>query len=348
MARGRPKAPLVLAADERQTLEQWAARPTTPPALAERARILLACAGGDTNKEIAARLQLTPQTVGKWRARFLQQRLDGLLDEPRSGAPRRILDADVQRVLTLTLESAAPRGAAWSTRSLAAATGLSQSAISRIWRAHGVRPRLGEAARFWADPRFVEKVRDVAGIYADPPTFALALCASAHALPSVERIRPAAGCEGEFGRDGGSPGPDSLLGGLRLPPGRLRSVAERRARTREFRQFLERLDADVPRGLDLHLLLARDGTLESSLVQSWLAARPRFQAHPIPPRASFEDLTERWLQVVGKRRPEGDPESARRPLEAAVARHRQRHGAEPAPFVWVKESHELARFVVDH
>lgn len=343
MRRGRPKTPLTLDSGERDTLEQWAGRPGAPPTLAERARILLACAAGDTNKDVADRFELTPQTVGKWRARFLRHRLDGLLDEPRSGAPRRILDADVQRVLTLTLESAAPGGSPWSTRSLAQATGLSQSAISRIWRTHGVRPTRSESSRFWADPRFVEQVRDVVGLYADPPTFALALCASRHALPSVQRVQPSAQRVGDLARDGRGLGGRSILATIPLPPGRLRTVDERRERTREFRNFLERLDAQVPRGLDVHVLMARDGTLESSIVQSWLAGRPRVQAHPIAPRTTFDDLLERWLAVVSKRRDENDPESARRPLEAAIARHRQAHASAPQAFAWVKGGDEIAR-----
>jgi transposase-like protein len=348
MRRGRPKAPLTLTGEERETLTHWATRPVAAAPLAERAKILLACAGGETNKSVAREFSMTPQTVGKWRARFLRHRLDGLLDEPRTGAPRRILDADVQRVLTLTLESSAPRGLQWSTRSLAQATGLSQSAISRIWRAHGLRPYRGESSRFWHDPRFVAQVRDVAGLYADPPTFALALCVSARSLPSVDRVQPSPARSGELGRDTRRTGPDSLLSRLRLPPGRLRSVEERRARTCEFRQFLEALDASVPRGLDVHVLVARDGTHESSIVQSWLAGRPRFQAHPIAPRTSFDDLVERWLSILGKRRPEGDPDAPRRPLEAAAARHAAEHASAPAPFVWVKPAEEIARFLVDY
>jgi len=342
MRRGRPKAPLELSSDERDTLERWAERAEHPPGLAERARILLACAAGETNKAIAARFGLTPQTVGKWRARFLARRLDGLLDEPRSGAPRRILDADVQRVLTLTLETQGPHGGPWSTRSLAQATGLSQSAVSRIWRAHGIRPYRGETSRFWHDPGFVEKVRDLVGVYADPPTCALALCVSACAVPSVERVRPANG-NNEMARHVDRPAPGSPLATLRLPPGGIRSVEERRASARAFRGFLERLDERVPRGLDAHVLMARDGTLESSLVQSWLAARPRFQAHALTGRASFEDLVERWLTLLSKRQAEleRDPEVARRPLERAAAEHRARHGDTPAPFSWTKATDEI-------
>jgi transposase len=348
MRRGRPKALLTLTGEERDTLLQWATRAGAPPTLAERARILLACADGETNKDIAGKFELTPQTVGKWRARFLRLRLDGLLDEPRSGAPRRILDADVQRVLTLTLESSGPSGAPWSTRSLAQATSLSQSAISRIWRAHGIRPYRGESSRFWHDPRFVEQVRDVVGLYADPPTFALALCVSARAVPSVDRVQPSVAPAGELGRELRTARPGSLLSKLRLPPGRLRSVDERRERTLAFRRFLERLDAGVPRGLDVHVLMARDGTHESSIVQSWLAGRPRFQAHAIAPRTSPEDLVERWLSILSKRRNDGDPDAARRPLEVAIAGHEAAHRESPAPFVWVKASAEIARVALDY
>ena len=348
MGRGRPKAPLTLTAEERETLTHWATRRAAPAYLGERARILLSGADGETNKDIARAFGLTPQTVGKWRARFLRARLDGLLDEPRTGAPRRIVDADVQRVLTLTLESSAPGGSTWSTRTLAQATGLSQSAISRIWRSHGLRPYKGESSRFWHDPRFVEQVRDVAGLYADPPTLALALCVSARSVPSVERVQPSSSSNGELGREMRRVGPDSLLSGLRLPTGRLRSVEERRTRTLEFRRFLDALDASVPRGLDVHVLLARDGTHESSIVQSWLAGRPRFQAHLIAPRTSFDELLERWLLVLSKRRAEADPDAVRRPLDAAVAQHRAASREAALPFVWVKPGEAIAQFVLDH
>ena len=222
MRRGRPKAPLTLTATEHETLTRWATNAAAAASLAERARILLACARGDTNKDIAREFGLTPQTVGKWRARFLRSRLDGLLDEPRTGAPRRILDADVQRVLTLTLESCSPAGTPWSTRSLAQATSLSQSAISRIWRAHGLRPYRGESSRFWHDPQFVDAVQDIAGVYADPPTFALALCVADRAVPSVQRVQPASVRSGELASLLPA-GPGSVFSRLRLPPGRLRS-----------------------------------------------------------------------------------------------------------------------------
>jgi transposase len=348
MRRGRPKAPLTLTGEEREMLERWASGPSAAASLAERARILLACASGESNKDIARRFDMTPQTVGKWRMRFLRARLDGLLDEPRTGAPRRILDADVQRVLTLTLEASGPGFASWSTRSLAQATGLSQSAISRIWRAHGLRPHRGESSRFWHDPAFVDHVRDMVGLYADPPTFALALCMSARAVPSLEHVQPAASGRSDLAEEARRTGPDALLARLPLPPGRLRSVEERRDRTLAFRRFLEALDASVPRGLDVHVLIARDGTQESALVQSWLAGRPRFQVHPIAPRLAFDDLVERWLSILSKRRIGADRDAARRPVEEAVLRHEATHGGAAAPFVWVKPAEEIAKFLVDY
>lgn len=344
--RGRPKALLTLTGEEGEILTQWATGTAASHSLAERARIVLAGAAGESNSAIARNFGLTPQTVGKWRARFLSRRLDGLLDELRTGAPRRILDADVQRVLTLTLEASSPGGAPWSTRSLAQATGLSQSAISRIWRAHGLRPYHGDGSRFWHDPRFVEQVQDLAGIYADPPTFGLALCVADRALPSLSRVQPSAGRAGELGRDVRRTTPGSLLSGLRLPPGRLRSVEERRERTRQFRHFLEALDTSVPRGLDVHVLIARDGTHKSAIVQSWLAGRPRFQAHPLAPRAAFADLLERWVAVLSKRQRGGDPEALRRPLVAAIERHNADGGDLRRPFVWVKPSREIERLVM--
>lgn len=348
LGRGRPKALLQLTDAERETLGHWATRSSAPAPLALRGRILLACARGASNKDVAREFGVSSQTVGKWRARFLARRLDGLLDEPRTGAPRRILDADVERVLALTLESAAPAGRAWTTRSLAQATGLSQSAISRIWRAHGVRPARGESSRFLHDPRFVAQVRDVVGLYADPPTLALALCVAAHSVPSLQRVQLTSGPSVEPGSEENRAGPASLLSRLRLPLGRLRSLAERRERTHQFRRFLEALDATVPRGLDVHVLLARDGSHESSIIQSWLAGRPRFQLHPIAPRISFDRLVERWLSILSKRwNDEEDPDAARRPLEAAVARHALELRGKPARFVWLKPSEQIASQALD-
>jgi transposase len=175
--RGRPKAPLTLTDDERQTLQRWARRAKTAQALALRAKIVLACAEGQTNQQVAERLGIWPQTVGKWRGRFVRQRLEGLSDEPRPGRPRTIADAQVEQVVTKTLEEPPPNhDSHWSTRSMAKATGMSQTAISRIWRAFGLKPHLQETWKLSTDPQFIDKVRDIVGLYLDPPAAALVLC----------------------------------------------------------------------------------------------------------------------------------------------------------------------------
>src|SRR5215472_942253 len=175
--RGRPLPPLVLAAEERQVLGQWARRAKTAQALALRSKIVLACAEGLPNKEVAARFSVTPQMVSKWRARFVARRLEGLSDEPRPGQPRKITDAKVEEVIVKTLEQTPPGGDThWSTRSMAAAAGLNQTAVSRIWRAFGLKPHLQETWKLSSDPQFIEKVRDIVGLYMDPPEHALVLC----------------------------------------------------------------------------------------------------------------------------------------------------------------------------
>src|SRR5439155_7782743 len=169
MRTGRPIPPLTLTDDERDTLERWSRRPTTAQALAERARLILGCAAGKNNTTVARELRLTKQTIGKWRTRFLSQRLDGLWDEPRPGAPGRIGDADVERVMRLTLETTPRDATHWSTRAMARRCELSQTAVSRIWRAFALRPHRVETFKLSKDPLFIEKVRDIVGLYLDPP-----------------------------------------------------------------------------------------------------------------------------------------------------------------------------------
>jgi transposase len=167
---------LTLSEEERETLERWTRRPKTNQALAQRARIILAAANGSTNTEVAARLGVIKQTVGKWRTRFLNERLDGLLDEPRPGTPRRLSDAEIERVLTMTLESTPKNATHWSTRSLAAACGVSNASVHRVWRAFALAPHRSESFKLSQDPLFIEKVRDIVGLYLNPPDKALVLC----------------------------------------------------------------------------------------------------------------------------------------------------------------------------
>src|SRR5882724_6968659 len=191
MRTGRPIPPLTLTEDERDTLERWARRPTTARALAQRARLVLECAAGKTNTVVARELRLTKQTIGKWRTRFLGQRLDGLLDEPRPGAPRRITDDDVERVMRVTLETTPRDATHWSTRTLARRCGLSQTAVSRIWRAFSLRPHRVKTFKLSKDPLFIEKVRDIVGLYLNPPDKALVLCVDEKAqIQALDRTQP--------------------------------------------------------------------------------------------------------------------------------------------------------------
>ena len=191
MRTGRPMPPLTLSFDERQTLERWMRRPTTARALAERARVVLECAAGNPNTVVAREVRLTKQTVGKWRSRFLRERLDGLLDEPRPGTPRRIGDADVERVMRLTLETAPREATHWSTRAMARRCGLSQTAVSCIWRAFSLRPHRVKTFKLSKDPLFIEKVRDIVGLYLNRPDKALVLCVDEKAqIQALDRTPP--------------------------------------------------------------------------------------------------------------------------------------------------------------
>ena len=190
--RGRPKAPLALTEEERQTLERWARRAKSSQALALRCKIVLACAEGATNKAVAEQLGIWPQTVTKWRGRFVRRRLEGLSDEPRPGRPRAITDTQVEQVLTKTLEQPPPNhDSHWSTRSMAKATGMSQTAISRIWRTFGLKPHLEQTWKLSADPQFIDKVRDIVGLYLDPPERALVLCVDEKSqIQALDRTAP--------------------------------------------------------------------------------------------------------------------------------------------------------------
>src|SRR5215467_13787924 len=191
MRTGRPMPPLTLTDDERDTLERWSRRPTTAQAVAARARVILGCAAGQSNTAVAYEVRLTKQTIGKWRTRFLSKRLDGLLDEPRPGAPRRIGDAEVERVMRLTLETTPRDATHWSTRAMARRCGLSQTAVSRIWRAFALRPHRVETFKLSKDPLFIEKVRDIVGLYLHPPDKALVLCVDEKAqIQALDRSQP--------------------------------------------------------------------------------------------------------------------------------------------------------------
>ena len=272
MPRGRPLRELTLTTEDQATLVRWTRRPKTAQALAMRARIVLAAAEGRGNEAIAADLAITAHTVGKWRRRFCEGGPGGLLDEPRPGAPRTLGDDLVEAVIVKTLESKPTDATHWSTRSMASAMGMSQASISRIWRAFGLQPQRAESFKLSTDPLFVEKVRDVVGLYLDPPERAVVLCvdekSQIQALARFQPILPMLlGTPERRSHDYVRHGTTSLFAGLDTLTGRVIGALHRRHRAIEFKAFLERIDAEVPAGLAVHLVLDNYATTDSSEVR---------------------------------------------------------------------------------
>jgi transposase len=346
MRTGRPIPPLTLTDDERTTLARWARRPTTARALAERAEVVLACAAGKSNTVVARERSLTQQTVGKWRSRFLHQRLDGLLDEPRPGAPRRITDDAVERVMRLTLETTPRDATHWSTRGMARRCGLSQTAVSRIWRAFSLRPHRVKTFKLSKDPLFIEKVRDIVGLYLNPPDKALLLCVDEKAqIQALDRTQPLLPLRpGQVERrthDYTRHGTTSLFAALNVKTGTVIGEFHQRHRAREFRQFLDTIEAAVPATLDVHVILDNYGTHKTPLIHRWLVRHPRYHVHFTPTGASWINLVERWFAALTVKQLRRGVHRSTGELEAAIARYIAITNARPQPFVWTKTADEI-------
>ena len=291
MRPGRPTPPLTINDEERETLERWNRRPKTAQALAQRARMILGCADGKTNTAVAAELRVSKPTVGKWRARFLERRLDGLLDEPRPGTPRKISDEDVERVVTLTLETTPADATHWSTRSMARRSGLSRSTISRVWRAFALQPHRTETFKLSTDPLFIEKVRDIVGLYLNPPDRALVMCVDEKAqIQALDRTRPLLPMRpGQAERRTHyylRHGTTSLFAALDTKTGKVIGQCHRLHRSVEFRKFLDTIEASVPADLDVHLIVDNYATHKTPLIHRWLPNGHVFMfiSHPPAPR----------------------------------------------------------------
>ncbi|MGH7379743.1 MAG: IS630 family transposase [Candidatus Methylomirabilales bacterium] len=346
MRRGRPTPPVRLTVNERETLDRWARRPKSAQAVAQRARILLACAAGQTNTAVAQHLRLTQQTVGKWRARFSAKRLDGLLDEPRPGAPRTITDAEVEHVLTQTLEATPPDATHWSTRSMAKACGLSRSTVHRIWRAFALQPHRTETFKLSKDPLCIEKVCDIVGLYLHPPDRALVLCVDEKSqIQALDRTQPLLPMRpGQVERrthDSVRHGTTSLFAALDAKSGTVIGQLHRRHRAIEFRKFLTTLDAAVPTDLDVHLILDNYGTHKTPLIHRWLAKRPRYHLHFTPTGASWMNLVERWFAALTEKQIKRGAHRSTRELEAAIRHYIAVTNATPQPFAWTKTADEI-------
>src|SRR6202162_5356164 len=281
MRTGRPKRPLIVTAEDRERLESLAHRARSQALLARRARVVLACAEGLENKIVARKLRCSVGMVGKWRARFLKGGLEALYDEPRPGTPRTVSDAQVEQVVIQTLEST-PRGEThWSTRGLAKATGLSRMTIRRIWRAFGLQPHRADTFKLSPDPQLVDKVRDIVGLYMNPPDHALVLCVDEKTqIQALDRTQPLLPMQpGQIERrthDYKRHGTTSLFAALELKTSRLIGQLHRRHRSLELRRFLDTIETQVPEGLDIHLIVDNFATHKTSILQKWLDKRPRF------------------------------------------------------------------------
>jgi transposase len=346
MRTGRPIPELILSAAERETLQNWSRRPKSAQALALRARMILRCAEGRTNTQVAEQVQVRIATVGKWRQRFVERRLDGLLDEPRPGAPRKVSDADVERALTMTLESTPKDATHWSTRSLAKEAGLSRSTVGRIWRAFALQPHRSETFKLSKDPLFIDKVRDIVGLYMDPPDRALVLCVDEKSqIQALNRTQPLLPMRpGQIERrthDYARHGTTSLFAALDVKTGTVIGELHRRHRSVEFRKFLDTIDAAVPNDLDVHLILDNYGTHKTEAIRRWLAKRPRFHVHFTPTSSSWLNLVERFFAALTEKQIRRGVHRSVRELETAIKNYLAVTNESPKPFAWTKSADEI-------
>jgi transposase len=337
---------VVLDGEQRETLERWARRPKSAQALALRCRIVLAAAEGRSSKEIAAALGCNANTVAKWRGRFARRGLDGLHDEPRPGKPRSISDEDVERVIVKTLEEQPKDATHWSTRSMAAATGMSQSAVSRIWRAFALKPHQIESFKLSPDPQFIDKVRDVVGLYLNPPEAAVVLCVDEKAqIQALDRSAPVLplmpGVRARQTHDYVRNGTTNLYAALDVASGQVISEMTPRHRAEEFRRFLNLIDSSVPADLDVHVVLDNSSTHKTPAIQRWLVRHPRFTFHFTPTYSSWLNLVERWFAELSTKWIKRASHRSVRDLVASIRTWIANWNDGPKPFVWHKTADEI-------
>lgn len=350
----RPHAVAIQLTDaDRVVLLDWIRRRKTAQALALRARIVLACAEpAATNTAIAAELGLSLMTVSKWRRRFAQHGLAGLDDAPRSGAPRTILDAQVEAVITTTLECVPDNATHWSTRSLAAHLGMSQTTISRIWRAFALAPHRTEGFKLSTDPMFVDKVRDIVGLYLNPPDRALVLCvdekpsiqAKSDTAPAIP-MRP--GQTQRHTHDYIRHGTTDLFAALDIKAGTVIAEVHQRHRSVEFRHFLQTIERATPAELQLHLVLDNASTHKSPIIKRWLLRHPRVHLHFTPTSSSWINLVECWFSILTARQLKRGRFRSTRALENAIRSYVAKNNAAPKPFIWTKSADQILKSVAE-
>jgi transposase len=347
MARtGRPKAELTLSDEERVALEEYVRRRSTPQAWALRCRIVLACAEGASNKDVAAQLGSTPHAVGRWRARFVQYRIAGLGDMPRPGGPRTVTDEQVAAVVTRTLESTPKNATHRSTRSMAKEMGLSQSSVSRIWRAFGLQPHRSQTFKLSTDPYFVDKVHDVVGLYLDPPERALVFCVDEKSqIQALDRSQPVLpmmpGVPERATHDYVRAGTTTLFAALEVATGKVIGSLHRRHRAEEFKKFLIKLDKEVPADLEIHLVCDNYATHKTPAIKKWLLAHPRFQLHFTPTGASWLNLVERWFAELTNKQIRRGVHRSVQALEKDIRNWISAWNTDPKPYAWTKTADEI-------
>ena len=346
MARGRRAVEIVLAGEERETLERWARRPKSSQRLALRCRIVLGAAAGETNKSIAARLGCTDATVSKWRGRFAQRRLDGLCDEPRPGPPRTVTDEKVEEVIVKTLESAPEDATHWSTRSMAAAVGISAWSVHQIWKAFGLKPHLVEEFKVSPDPQFIEKVRDIVGLYLNPPEAAVVLCADEKTqIQALDRTAPILplmpGAAQRRSHDYRRCGTTDLYAALDAASGKVITQMTARHRSEEFRRFLNLIDREVPPHLGVHVVLDNSSTHKSAMIQRWLVRHRRFSFHFTPTYSSWMNLVERWFSELTTKWIRRGAHTSTKELTDSIQAWTDNWNNDPRPYIWHKSADDI-------
>lgn len=343
---GRPAAGLNMSDAERAELKARLARRKWPSDEKLRMRIVMALAEGESSTSIAARLKTTAQTVSKWRNRFERYRVLGLSDAPRSGRARSVDDETIQAIVDRVRQTRPKNATHWSVRSMSAEAGVSATTVHRIWRAFGLKPHLQETFKLSTDPHFVDKVRDVVGLYVNPPDRALVLCVDEKSqIQALNRTQP--GLPLTFGKpatrthDYKRHGTTSLFAALDVATGKVIGQLKRRHRSAEFLQFLNAIDASVPATIDVHLIMDNYATHKTDKVRAWFAARPRYHVHFTPTSASWLNLVERFFSALSEKWIKRGSHTSVADLEASIHHYLDNHNADPKPFVWRKTAHEI-------
>ena len=345
MARGKAVA-IVLSDAERGELEQRARRRKSSHGAARRARIVLLAADGLNNCAIAEKLDVSRRTVGLWRSRFAERRLAGLDDEPRPGAPRKIGDDKIAEVVTRTLETVPDDATHWSRRSMARATGVSVTTVHRIWGAFGLQPHRVESFKLSSDPLFVAKVRDIIGLYLDPPERALVLCVDEKSqIQALDRTQPMLPMRpGQVERrthDYKRHGTTTLFAALDTATGAIIGTCMKRHRAREFRTFLDEVERNVPADLDIHVVMDNASSHKTKLIRDWFAKRPRWHSHFTPTSSSWLNQVERFFALLTEQQIKRAAHRSTAELEAAIERYIEAHNRDPKPFRWTKSADDI-------